>query len=141
MLYSLTVSIMQEELLDGDNAYDTEKYGKQPARKGVRFCVNKLDQSQSLNGLFQKFPPVLMIHLKRFEYEYQLDRNVKVRFKHMIYHGLTNCVRYAMVTNISLKLTCRNIWRILQKSPRNTTCTVCWYIVVLVQPQVIITRF
>lgn len=41
----------EEEMLEGDNAYDAEEYGKQPARKGVRFV---------------RFPPVIQFHLKRF---------------------------------------------------------------------------
>lgn len=41
----------EEEMLEGDNAYDAEMYGKQPARKGVRFL---------------RFPPIIQFHLKRF---------------------------------------------------------------------------
>lgn len=40
-----------EEMLEGNNAYDAEIFGKQTARKGVRFL---------------RFPPVIQFHLKRF---------------------------------------------------------------------------
>jgi ubiquitin C-terminal hydrolase len=51
-----------EELI-GDNAYDTEKFGKRDAIKGVRF---------------KKLPKVLIFHLSRFEYDYRFDENMKV---------------------------------------------------------------
>lgn len=46
------------ELLDGDNQYKSDTYGFQDANKGIK-----------LNML----PPVLHLHLKRFEYQYQND--------------------------------------------------------------------
>ncbi len=52
-----------EELLDGDNKYDAHEYGKQDAMKGMRF---------------NRLPPVLMLYLKRFEYDYEKLTNVKV---------------------------------------------------------------
>jgi ubiquitin carboxyl-terminal hydrolase 7 len=45
---------VQLELLDGDNQYDAEAHGKQDADKGVQFL---------------RFPPVLNIQLKRFEFD------------------------------------------------------------------------
>ena len=47
---------VKEELLKGDNQYNTrdERYGKQDAKRSVRFkCL----------------PKVLQVHLKRFEYD------------------------------------------------------------------------
>jgi ubiquitin carboxyl-terminal hydrolase 7 len=44
----------ETEMLEGENQYDAEKFGKQDARKGV---------------IFTKFPPVLTIHLKRFDFD------------------------------------------------------------------------
>ena len=45
------------ETLDGENKYDAgSRYGKQAAEKGV---------------IFTKFPPVLTIHLKRFDFDLQ----------------------------------------------------------------------
>ena len=51
------------EELFGDNAYDTEKFGKRDAIKGVRF---------------KKLPKVLIFHLSRFEYDYRYDENIKI---------------------------------------------------------------
>ncbi|CAM9545744.1 unnamed protein product, partial [Ectocarpus sp. 13 AM-2016] len=55
---------VEEEVLDGDNKYDAgEQHGRQVAKKGVRFL---------------RFPPVLNVHLKRFEYEMTTGTMVKV---------------------------------------------------------------
>ena len=43
-------------MLDGENQYDAGEYGKRDAEKGVTFT---------------KFPPVLTIHLKRFDFDLQ----------------------------------------------------------------------
>ncbi|PIN20931.1 Ubiquitin carboxyl-terminal hydrolase [Handroanthus impetiginosus] len=51
------------EQLDGDNKYHAEQYGLQDAKKGV---------------LFIDFPPVLQLHLKRFEYDAVHNIMVKV---------------------------------------------------------------
>ncbi|PAV73868.1 hypothetical protein WR25_16057 [Diploscapter pachys] len=51
------------ERLDGDNKYDAGEYGMQPAEKGVKFV---------------SFPPVLHLQLMRFQYDPQLDQNVKI---------------------------------------------------------------
>lgn len=53
------------ETLDGENRYQAEGLGLQDARKGV---------------IFESFPPVLHLQLKRFEYDIQRDTMVKVRF-------------------------------------------------------------
>ena len=59
-----------KEKLEGDNQYDAgEEFGKQNAEKGIRF---------------KKFPQVLLLHLRRFEYDFQHDRNVKILSKHKI---------------------------------------------------------
>lgn len=47
---------ISKEMLDGENKYDAEVHGKQDAEKGV---------------IFTKFPPVLTIHLKRFDFDIQ----------------------------------------------------------------------
>jgi ubiquitin carboxyl-terminal hydrolase 7 len=52
-----------EETLDGDNKYMAEGYGLQDAKKGV---------------IFESFPPVLHLQLKRFEYNIMQDMMVKV---------------------------------------------------------------
>ncbi|KAL6527892.1 CSN-associated deubiquitinating enzyme Ubp12 [Orobanche minor] len=51
------------EHLDGDNKYHAEEHGLQDAKKGV---------------LFIDFPPVLQLHLKRFEYDFVRDIMVKI---------------------------------------------------------------
>eukprot|EP00123_Amoebidium_parasiticum_P017348 comp23811_c0_seq1/m.41432 comp23811_c0_seq1/g.41432 ORF comp23811_c0_seq1/g.41432 comp23811_c0_seq1/m.41432 type:complete len:1238 (-) comp23811_c0_seq1:366-4079(-) len=51
------------ETLSGDNKYAAEGHGLQDARKGV---------------IFQTFPPVLHLQLKRFEYDFETDAMVKV---------------------------------------------------------------
>jgi ubiquitin carboxyl-terminal hydrolase 7 len=54
------------ETLDGENKYDAGKYGLQEAQKGV---------------IFEKFPPVLHLHLMRFQYDPQTDSNIKINDK------------------------------------------------------------
>lgn len=53
-LYESLRNYTAEEILEGDNLYDAEHYGKQRARKGVRFI---------------RFPPVIQFHLKRFTFD------------------------------------------------------------------------
>lgn len=50
------------ETLDGDNKYDAGSNGLQEAEKGV---------------IFKKFPPVLHLHLMRFQYDPITDNSVK----------------------------------------------------------------
>lgn len=54
---------IQVETLEGDNKYAAEGYGLQDAKKGV---------------IFESFPQVLHLQLKRFEYDFQRDAMVKV---------------------------------------------------------------
>lgn len=58
---------IQTEMLEGDNKYHAEGYGLQDAKKGV---------------IFQKFPPVLHLQLKRFEYDIEKDAMVKINDRH-----------------------------------------------------------
>ncbi|XP_065899368.1 ubiquitin carboxyl-terminal hydrolase 7-like isoform X2 [Dysidea avara] len=51
------------ETLEGENKYDAGQYGLQEAKKGV---------------IFVKFPPVLHLHLMRFQYDPVTDTNVKI---------------------------------------------------------------
>jgi len=53
---------VQTETLDGDNKYDAGSFGLQDAEKGI---------------LFDKFPPVLHLHLMRFQYDPVTDCSVK----------------------------------------------------------------
>ncbi|KCV70445.1 hypothetical protein, variant [Fonticula alba] len=54
---------ISEERLDGENAYNADGFGLQAATKGV---------------IFTKFPPVLHLQLKRYEYDIHTGNNVKV---------------------------------------------------------------
>ena len=54
---------IQVETMDGDNKYFAEGHGLQDAKKGV---------------IFDTFPPVLHLQLKRFEYNFQADAMTKV---------------------------------------------------------------
>ncbi|KAJ1900521.1 ubiquitin-specific protease ubp15 [Kickxella alabastrina] len=55
------------EMLDGENKYQAEGHGLQDARKGV---------------IFESFPPVLQLQLKRFEYDFMRDAMVKINDRH-----------------------------------------------------------
>ncbi|KAF5930202.1 hypothetical protein HYC85_031075 [Camellia sinensis] len=61
-VYASFDKYVEVESLDGDNKYQAEQYGLQDARKGV---------------LFNDFPPVLQLQLKRFEYDFVRDTMVK----------------------------------------------------------------
>nr|POE65665.1 ubiquitin carboxyl-terminal hydrolase 21 [Quercus suber] len=54
---------VQVETLEGDNKYAAEGYGLQDAKKGI---------------IFESFPNVLHLQLKRFEYDFQRDAMMKV---------------------------------------------------------------
>ena len=57
---------VEVEKLEGENKYQAEGLGLQDAEKGI---------------IFESFPPVLHLQLKRFEYDMQRDAMVKVRGK------------------------------------------------------------
>lgn len=54
---------IQVETMDGDNKYFAEGYGLQDAKKGV---------------IFETFPQVLHLQLKRFEYDWERDALMKI---------------------------------------------------------------
>jgi ubiquitin carboxyl-terminal hydrolase 7 len=62
-LYASFDEYVKEETLDGDNQYHSERFGKQDAKKGVAF---------------KTLPPVLELHLRRFEYDFSTDQMVKI---------------------------------------------------------------
>ena len=62
-LYDSFRDYVAVETLEGDNKYFAEGYGLQDAKKGV---------------IFEKFPPVLHLQLKRFEYDVMRDAMVKI---------------------------------------------------------------
>lgn len=67
-LHESFMDYIQVETLEGENKYDAgEPYKLQDAKKGV---------------IFESFPPVLHLHLKRFEYDINRDAMMKVNDKH-----------------------------------------------------------
>ncbi|KAL1549232.1 CSN-associated deubiquitinating enzyme Ubp12 [Salvia divinorum] len=62
-VYASFDKYVEVERLEGDNKYHAEGHGLQDAKKGV---------------LFIDFPPVLQLHLKRFEYDFMRDSMVKI---------------------------------------------------------------
>ncbi|KAI8047007.1 hypothetical protein BDF21DRAFT_352542, partial [Thamnidium elegans] len=58
---------ISEEVLEGDNKYSAADHGLQNAKKGV---------------IFDSFPPVLHLQLKRFEYDMVTDNMVKINDRH-----------------------------------------------------------
>merc|ERR1719201_507960 len=54
---------IEVETLEGDNQYKAEEHGLQDAKKGI---------------VFTRFPPVLNLQLRRFEYDFMRDESVKV---------------------------------------------------------------
>jgi ubiquitin carboxyl-terminal hydrolase 7 len=68
------------ETLDGENKYDAGEHGLQEAEKGV---------------IFASFPPVLHLHLMRFQYDPISDSSVKFndRSVPIFLHGGDSLVR------------------------------------------------
>lgn len=66
-LYESFKDYIQVEMLDGDNKYSADGFGLQDAKKGV---------------IFKKYPPILHLQLKRFEYDMYKDAMVKINDKH-----------------------------------------------------------
>lgn len=67
-LHESFMDYIQVETLEGDNKYDAgEPYKLQDAKKGV---------------IFESFPPVLHLQLKRFEYDINRDAMMKVNDRH-----------------------------------------------------------
>ncbi|AAS54134.1 AGL357Wp [Eremothecium gossypii ATCC 10895] len=54
---------IEVEMMDGENQYAAQGHGLQDAKKGV---------------LFESFPPVLHLQLKRFEYDFNYDQLIKI---------------------------------------------------------------
>ena len=84
-LYESFKDYVAVETLDGDNKYMAEGYGLQDAKKGI---------------IFESFPPVLHLQLKRFEYDIQRDAMVKVNTMTPELDGL-----YKLITRRSMIVT------------------------------------
>lgn len=68
VVYESFKDYISTELLDGENKYDAGEHGLQEAEKGVRFDV---------------FPPVLHLHLMRFQYDPQSDASIKFNDRYL----------------------------------------------------------
>lgn len=66
VVYESFDDYVTSEILDGDNKYDAGEHGLQEAEKGV---------------VFSSFPPVLHLHLMRFQYDPITDCSVKFNDK------------------------------------------------------------
>jgi ubiquitin carboxyl-terminal hydrolase 7 len=77
-IYQSLDDYIKEEILDNDNKYDTEKYGKQKAKKRIKFL---------------NFPPVLILQLKRIEYNSRKEIMVKIN-DHYEYYDEINLSKY-----------------------------------------------
>lgn len=72
-IYESFKDYISVESLEGENKYDAGKYGLQEAQKGV---------------FFESFPPVLHLHLMRFQYDPQTDSNIKINDKYEFYENI-----------------------------------------------------
>jgi ubiquitin carboxyl-terminal hydrolase 7 len=66
-LYDSFKDYVAVEILDGEKQYQTERFGLQDAKKGI---------------IFESFPPVLHLQLKRFECDTQRDAMVEIDDRH-----------------------------------------------------------
>ena len=64
---------IEVETLEGENRYDAGPLGMQDAVKGVQFT---------------QFPPVLYLHLMRFQYDPMSDTNIKINDRFEFYNQL-----------------------------------------------------
>jgi ubiquitin C-terminal hydrolase len=116
-LYESFMDYVAVETLEGENKYQAEGLGLQDAKKGI---------------IFESFPPVLHLQLKRFEYDIQRDAMVKVRifspslssFKD--FHVLITYSRSTIVTNSPLRSISASfsMTMLIDQSHGCTSCTV-----------------
>lgn len=72
-VYESFEDYIAKETLEGDNKYDAGEHGLQDAEKGV---------------IFVKFPPVLHLHLMRFQYDPITDNSVKFNDRFEFYEQI-----------------------------------------------------
>ena len=72
ILQSFDNYIEVELMLDNDK-YDAETFGKQDAKKGV---------------IFEEFPPVLQLQLKRFEYDTEAKTMIKLNHQYEFFQDI-----------------------------------------------------
>ncbi|KAJ8665666.1 hypothetical protein QAD02_007328 [Eretmocerus hayati] len=73
-IYDSFNDYVSTEVLDGDNKYDAGEHGLQEAEKGV---------------MFSSFPPVLHLHLMRFQYDPVTDCSVKFNDRFEFYEKIS----------------------------------------------------
>ncbi|XP_032457106.1 ubiquitin carboxyl-terminal hydrolase 7 isoform X1 [Nasonia vitripennis] len=73
-IYESFNDYVSTEILDGDNKYDAGEHGLQEAEKGV---------------IFSSFPPVLHLHLMRFQYDPITDCSVKFNDRFEFYEKIS----------------------------------------------------
>ncbi|XP_023245457.1 ubiquitin carboxyl-terminal hydrolase 7 [Copidosoma floridanum] len=73
-IYESFNDYVSSEILDGDNKYDAGEHGLQEAEKGV---------------MFSSFPPVLHLHLMRFQYDPITDCSVKFNDRFEFYEKIS----------------------------------------------------
>ncbi|XP_058793308.1 ubiquitin carboxyl-terminal hydrolase 7 [Phymastichus coffea] len=73
-IYDSFNDYVNTEILDGDNKYDAGEHGLQEAEKGV---------------VFSSFPPVLHLHLMRFQYDPITDCSVKFNDRFEFYERIS----------------------------------------------------
>jgi hypothetical protein len=101
-LYESFKDYVAVETLDGENKYQAEGFGLQDAKKGI---------------IFQSFPPVLHLQLKRFEYDIQRDAMVKVNFVCHLHDTQFIMSRLMIDTNSHSRSTLVNSWTRAQIVP------------------------
>lgn len=69
-IYESFDDYVEVETLDGENKYDAGDHGFQEAEKGITF---------------ESFPPVLHLHLLRFQYDPLTDANVKINDRFVLF--------------------------------------------------------
>ncbi|KAF6001042.1 hypothetical protein F1559_001836 [Cyanidiococcus yangmingshanensis] len=69
-LYDSFRKYIEVETLEGENKYYADGFGLQDAKMGVKFI---------------KLPPILQLHLKRFEYDFNRDMMVKINDRYEFY--------------------------------------------------------
>ena len=72
-IYESFDDYVEVETLDGENKYDAGDHGFQEAEKGITF---------------ESFPPVLHLHLLRFQYDPLTDANVKINDRFVLFFAL-----------------------------------------------------
>ncbi|EIE26652.1 cysteine proteinase [Coccomyxa subellipsoidea C-169] len=85
------------EVMDGQNQYKTDDHGLQDARKGV---------------LFDDFPPVLQLQLKRFEYDFRRDIMVKINDRYEFPDELDLDYEHGKYLSENADRSVRNLYRL-----------------------------